>query len=267
MKVPAYMGYRPEDYLTPHARFFADVQPPLPEPARLALDKGALPAGALPPPERAAELLQAGYWPFETGYTLEPDGSQHVAVLTRMPGVQPTMWHWWFGWHGNLASRYKLWHPKAHRDARWADGEGDLGRYIGRTSLIEEYIGASMEKAAIRFIPPAELGLPEANEAIVCICARVGYSRYPIDFGWLVHELRAIPGGAEMRSRFWMGGRYIQLRKKGRLAALASSILQKTIRLPEKQARELLTHCAEEMNHLASFLPALYSEFHPGVQS
>ena len=263
MKMSTYMGYRPEDQATPYAKFFKDIQPPLPEHARLALEKGALPPGALP--EGVSILLQPGYCPVENGYTLEPDGSQKVAIHTPMPGVQPLMWHWWFGWHGSLANRYKLWHPKAHRDARWADGEGDLGHYIGRCSLIEEYIGTSMEKAAIRFISPPDLGLPNATEQAVYICARVGYSRYPLDFGWLVHQLRATPDGAEMRSRFWMGGPHIQLRKGGAAGRFLSKILQKTVRLPEKQARDLLAHCAEEMNHLASFLPALYSEFHPAA--
>ncbi|MCC7504817.1 MAG: hypothetical protein IT259_05945 [Saprospiraceae bacterium] len=262
MSASRYMGYRPEDYTTSYAQFFKDIQPPLHDTARAALSLGALPAGALPPLEQVAALLQSGYAAAETGYTLEPDGSQRVAVHTGMSGVSPLMWHWWFGWHGNLANRYKLWHPKAHRDARWADGKGDLGYYIGRTSLIEEYIGDTMEKAAIRFIPPAQLGLPDAGEGAVYICARVGYAHWPIDFGWLVHQLRATPDGAEMRSRFWMGGAHIEVRKGGAGGRLLSKILQKTVRLPEKQARELLAHCSEEMNCLASFLPALYSVCH-----
>jgi hypothetical protein len=94
----------------------------------------------------------------------------------------------------------------------------------------------------------------------VFICARLGYTRWPLDFGWLVHHLRAVPGGAEMRSRFWMGGPHIQLRVPW-LPVFFSKTLQKTVCLPERQAVELLTHCSEEMNHLARILPGLYAEF------
>jgi hypothetical protein len=39
-------------------------------------------------------------------------------------------------------------------------------------------------------------------------------------------------------------------------------LLQKVVRLPKKQLPNLLIHCAEEMQHLAAFLPQLYAEFH-----
>ena len=69
-------------------------------------------------------------------------------------------------------------------------------------------------------------------------------------------------GGAEMRSRFWMGGRHIQLRVAGNAPRLLANGLQKVARLPVQQAKDLLTHGAEEMNHLAQFLPEIYAEFH-----
>lgn len=261
MQTPVYMGYRSEDYVYPYSKYYSENIAPLSGPVREALQHAPLPAGQLPPFENAALLTTAGYGAAETGYTLESDGSLRVAVLTRMPGVTPRMWDWWFGWHGSRADRYKLWHPKAHRSARWKDGRDDLEEYIGRSSLIEEYIGTSMEKATIRFIDPAELGIPPCDpEQAVFICARIGYSRYPLDFGWLVHQVRVVEGGAEMRSRFWMGGPHIRLRFSGALPGLVSRILQKTVRLPEKQAIDLLSHCSEEMNHLAAFLPALYTE-------
>jgi DAPG hydrolase PhiG domain len=265
IKMEKYIGYRAVDHAVGYAKFYNENIKPIPAHAKAGLEKSPYPAGQLPSVEQAPALLKSGYSELETGYTLERDGSLRVAVLTAMPGVAPYMWDWWFGWHGCKADRYKLWHPKAHRNAEWKDGRADLS-YIGRTSMIEEYIGPRMEKASIRFVAPSALGFDakslENKSEVVLICARVGYTNLPLDFGWLVHQIRAVEGGSEMRSRFWMGGPHIHIRARGALPALVSKALQKLKRLPEKQAVDLLTHCSEEMNHLASFLPQLYTEFH-----
>jgi hypothetical protein len=95
----------------------------------------------------------------------------------------------------------------------------------------------------------------------VAICARLGSGDIPVDVGWLVHHVRPTPGGAEMRSRFWMGGRHVALRVR-------KSLVDKALRpiaarqLPDP--RDLMVHCAQEMNHLAAFLPALYRRFGDG---
>lgn len=261
MSVQPYTGYRQDDWNTPYSKFFNEDLASIPATVSKAVSESPYPAGALAPLERVAELQQPGYTALENGFTMEADASLRVAALTAMPRVSPPMLDWWFGWHGSADNRYKLWHPKAHRSARWQDGSADDTRYIGRTSLIEEYIGKKMEKAAIRFVPPSELGLSaESKDQAVYICARVGYAHYPIDFGWLVHQIRAVEGGAEMRSRFWMGGRHIQIRWQW-LPGFFSLLLQRAIKLPEQQGKDLLTHCAEEMKHLAGFLPDLYKQY------
>jgi DAPG hydrolase PhiG domain len=258
-----YIGYKPEDYKMPFARFYNENIAPISLHAAQALSTGNLLPGSLPSLEQARTLANPGYTAHETGYSMEKGGAIRVAVLTNMPNVSPEMWDWWFGWHGCMDSRYKLWHPRAHRAARWQDGGSDVA-YINRNSHIEEYIGSKMEKAAIQFKDPLQLGFQPDDISdktrAVYICARLGYSRLPIDFGWLVHQIRATTTGAEMRSRFWMGGPHIAIRGNNLFAKTGSSLLQKTVKLPESQAKELLTHCAEEMAHLASFLPALYSE-------
>jgi hypothetical protein len=258
-----YIGYRAADHATPWAKFYDENVRPIHPDAAKALEKCPLPAGALPPVEQASDLLRPGYTDFETGYTRESDGSLRVAVLTKMPSVSPEMWDWWFGWHGCRDNRYKLWHPVAHCSAVWQDGREDLA-YVGRVSQIQEYIGKSLEKANIAFRDPVELGFPAAELAdktqVVFICARLGYTHLPIDFGWLVHQIRRTDEGAEMRSRFWMGGRHIQVRAPW-LPAFFSKTLQKLARLPKRQAIDLLTHCSEEMNHLAGFLPKIYKQF------
>lgn len=262
-----YRGYKEADAEKPYAKYYNEnIQAVSPKIIN-ALKQSPFTAGKLLPIEDAVYLRDNGYTEIENGYSIEADGSVHIAALTAMPMVTPEMWHWWFGWHGCMANRYKLWHPKAHVSAQWKDGNQNLEAYIGRTSMIEEYIGKKLEKAAIQFVKPTELGftvedIANKNE-VVYICARLGLTTIPADFGWLIHQVRKTKDGSEMRSRFWLGGKNIQLRLNGTPSKLISTVLQKAVKIPKQQAIDLLTHCAEEMNHLATFLPQLYSDYHP----
>jgi DAPG hydrolase PhiG domain len=92
----------------------------------------------------------------------------------------------------------------------------------------------------------------------IAICARLGSGNVPVDVGWLVHHVRPAPGGAEMRSRFWMGGRHVAVRRGNRLTDGAIRPIAAR-QLPDP--RDLMVHCAQEMNHLAGFLPTLYERF------
>jgi DAPG hydrolase PhiG domain len=261
-----YVGYKQADYSTAYAKFYDETFASITLPVLKGLNDSPFAAGKIPPLSKATILKEKGYQDIENGYTLEADGSAQVAVLTPMPNVAPYMWDWWFGWHGSRANRYKLWHPKAHINAQWKDGNQSLDTYIERTSLIEEYIGKKLEKAAIQFFSPTELGFLEGDIAdkskVVYICARLGYARFPLDFGYLVHQIRQTETGSEMRSRFWLGGEHIQLRMKGALPNFLSKIIRKLRRIPRQQAIDLMTHCTEEMNHLAAFLPKIYAELH-----
>lgn len=90
---------------------------------------------------------------------------------------------------------------------------------------------------------------------------RRGAQRY-VDAGWFVHQVRSTPGGSEMRSRFWMGGPHIAVRKAPEVASKAvRPIASKLIGVSESTARNLLVYCAQEMNHLAGFLADLWESF------
>ncbi len=175
------------------------------------------------------------------------------------------MWAWWFGWHGCDTRRYKLWHPRAHLSAAWKDGQDIQGtdrRYIGRWSMISEYIGSTMLNAAIQFVEPASMGCPPDSDKAVSICARLGSGDAPVDAGWFIHHIRSTRDGAEMRSRFWMGGPHIAVRNAPGMASRAvRPIASRVLGTSEATARNLLVHCAQEMNHLAGFLPELYDAF------
>ena len=249
-----YLGYRGSDHDAPFADFFQPEMAPLPEHVVAALDHGPQAEPTLPAYDDASAILDEGYQQTENGYGVLRDSGLQVSVRTDMPGVAPEMWTWWFGWHGSDSRRYKLWHPRAHVSAQWSDDGGD-GSYIGRTSLVQEYLGSSFSRPAIQFAEPSTLGLkPDA----VAICARLGSAAIPVDVGWLIHHVRPTPEGAEMRSRFWMGGRHVALRAG---KSLADRALRPFAARQLPDPRDLMVHCAQEMNHLAGFLPALYDRF------
>lgn len=262
-----YLGYRNDDANAPFGKFFRPEMAPLPEHVVDALHHGPQGGMALPAFDDAAGVADEGYQRTENGYGILENGGFAVAVSTDMPGVRPAMWAWWFGWHGCDTRRYKLWHPRAHLAAAWKDGSDDTGRrgarrYIGRWSMISEYIGSTMLNGAIQFVEPAAMGLPADSDEAVAICARLGSGDAPVDVGWFVHHIRSTPRGAEMRSRFWMGGPYIEVRNAPGVASRAvRPIASRILGAPEATARNLMVHCAQEMNHLASFLPELYEVF------
>lgn len=262
-----YLGYSDQDLNhSRYAAFYNPVIGPLQQQVADALLIGCQAQELFPSVCEAASMIEPGYWPVETGYTLAPDMSIRVFCLTEMPGVSPRMWDWWFGWHGCEAQRYKLWHPKAHIEARWADGRPDE-RYIGRTSLITEYLGAGLRRAAISFVPPGSMGFDEArlaDQGEIMVCARIGVPGTPFKGGWLLHQVRPIAGGCEMRSRMWLGGENGALGDRpGSVARGLLWLLRPLVRQLLPDPAELLVHNAQEMAHLAGFLPGLYGEFGP----
>lgn len=257
-----YLGYRPGDGNTAWGGFFVPQMAPLPGHVVTALEHGPQADQALLGFEDVASLLDQGYHQTENGYGHLRGGGIQVSVRTDMPGVSPAMWDWWFGWHGSAASRYKLWHPRAHVSARWADGGGD-GHYVGRTSLIEEYIGSAYAKGAIQFVEPSVMGLGAAQRSDdVAICVRLGASDIPVDIGWFVHQVRATAAGSEMRSRFWLGGRHVAARGRIRLA---DHVIRPLAARQLPDPRDLMVHCAQEMNHLAGFLADIHAKFAAGT--
>lgn len=250
----------------PYARFWRPQMAPLAGHARLALDQGPLAEPLLPPLSRANEMF-AGEG-VENGFALTADGGMRIAIRTEMPDVTPAMVDWWFGWHSDSPERYKLWHPNAHVHAAWrkAPRANTRGRerYIGQTSIVDEFIGSGLLRLAISFIPASELALNDETlhdaAKATAICAHSTLAGVPIKAGYLAHLVQARSGGAVMRSRFWIGGALVAPLHP--LAAPIAAMARRQLQSTESDARALLVHCAQEMAHLAAFLPALYREFH-----
>ncbi len=278
---PRHLGYDEQERKRPFALYFRPDVRPVQGHVGDALLAGPAPAEYGYEVDDAPSRLSApGYHKLETGWTVTERGTHVVSCLTDMPGVTAPMWDWWFGWHGRDTARYKLWHPDAHRFAALGEDRSadrtlsDRQRYVGNVSYVDEYVGAELSPFAIRFVDPARMGF-EDRPGRIHVVASVGRSDLPVAAGWLVHQVRPTGAGCEMRSRFFLGhGRILALPARAltnRAAAALGSrparillppvVSRVSTRITAKLGRDLLVHCATEMNHLAGFLPALHAEF------
>lgn len=234
------------------------------------LNSGPLPYELTLKFEDRLDLFKPGYLPAEQGYSILPDGGGYIANYVRMPGVTVEMIDWWFIWHfiappsvprenGNL--RYKIWCPKEH----WDTGVDEAGlrqyldesipmreRRYGPTNFIVESVdgtGVNMMEIAAQSFHPSKFGL-DVNElnrpemgTLLTAYIQVGSPNVGI------HYYRPIPGGVELRTRYWMG---YELQDA------------KLVRRPggptEELVRQFTLHNMTEYPHLASFLPSLYAE-------
>lgn len=268
-----YLGMRPGDLDgKPYAKYWNPEMRPLQPQVREAVLHGPEAAELGFSLREADRLMEPGYLPLENGTTALRDGQIFVAVRTDMPRATGAMFEWWMGWHTMEAQRYKLWHPRAHvangtKEMRGDDPDlSDQQKYL-TTHYVTEYIGDHREDIRITFVDPASVLTKTqdllANDVSALVCARVELQSAPITIGHLIHQIREVPGGAEMRSRFWLG-------KPAFSNAASNSFRNKLVGsrwlrgrlIPRNLAHAMLVHCGMEMNHLASFLPDLYADYH-----
>jgi hypothetical protein len=248
----------------PYARFWNPQMADLSSVALQAVANSPVAESLMAPMDQAVRAIEDAE--VQSGWTITSAGAAHVNLLTELPGVTPEMVDWWFGWHSDSPERYKLWHPRAHVHAEWQRtppaGSHGRSRYVGSTSVVDEYLGSTLGRFAISFRPPEEFGLRdarvEAGVEATAVCARVGLVDVPVDAGYLLHLVTRTDGGSVMRSRFWIGLPYTTPRAAPLRAVLplARSLIRPTV----DETRALLVHCAQEMAHLATFLPELYAQ-------
>jgi DAPG hydrolase PhiG domain len=268
-----YLGMRPGDLDNkPYAKYWNPRMGPMQPQAQQAILHGTEAAELGISLAEANQLLEDGYLPLENGYTRLNTGEVFAAVLTRMPRVDEKMIDWWFGWHYLEHERYKLWHPRAHvangaqkmisDDPSLSDRE----KYLNNPNYVTEYIGSRLQRVAITFAEPStyfDVSRFQKGNIGTVICGTIAFRKAPVKFGVLMHLIRRTEDGCEMRSRFWLGNLSIQAWSPAHPVnrMLGSNQLTK-YSLPLAMGRDLLVHCAMEMNHLASFLPALYEDYH-----
>lgn len=239
---------------------------PIPERVEAAIRAGVREDLSFPLSD-AGRLLEPGNVPIEDGVIRNHDGMLTVCCRTDMPGVTARMIDWWFCWHAASSERYHLWHPHSHMRAFSREDRTHLAwqkaGYIGMASHVDEYIGKKLEKLIITFVEPEAMGLNPArfSQAKVgtAICTRGGLQDKPVDIGCNIHLIRETSDGVEMISRFWLGDIHSRVPLFGRLMNKRMNTPGKRRKLaPDEFGLGLIRHCAEEMNHLARFLPALY---------
>jgi hypothetical protein len=240
-------------------------------PIRAAVAAGVRPGALLPLSEAASVLCGLLPWPDQV--VRAPDGRVLVTCTTELPGVTPAMIDWWFGWHLPSSARYRLWHPKAHVAARVREDRthlpDDRPRYIGNVSYVDEYIGASLKKLAIEFVPPAEFGVASSlPPGATAVCARTSDRLMGGEGGRLIHLVRPTESGAQMRSAFWLGQIEHQWPLMDRLmGGMLNTRRMRQLLVPDQMALDLLLHCGEEMQHLGKFLPRLFHDQHSGHEA
>jgi phloretin hydrolase len=202
------------------------------------------------------ELLKPGYQKREIGYCSMEDGTAYLAMFTKMPRVTTEMLDWWFAWHGLESLRYKIWNKEDHFDivtnkkVQLTNKNIPLNERIwGVTHTVTEDIGFGEELINIHFMSPEDAGfnmnLLKQSEVSTIVNANG-------DTAYMVHSLRPIDNGVELRSRFWIGS---NIKDKKPI-----KILPEGVKVPELAAKRLALHCAKEFNHLAKILPSLFKE-------
>ncbi len=211
--------------------------------------------------ERRTELFLPGYQKVETGYCIMADGTGYLANLTKMPGVTPEMFEWWFAWHALEDLRYRIWDPEDHFYARQQNLEKVLDPKVpmrektwGTTHLIMEDVGLGASDLTLKFFYPSELGFDESKvgtkDCAALICA-MGHSPVAVN-AIMTHFVRETEEGTELRSRFWIGYRL----ENGNVI----KVIPDGVEVPVVVARSLLNHCMKEFTHLAAILPQVYKE-------
>ena len=228
----------PAEAQSPFAKYYHQgVKPMEPEQARAFAPHCAMdPKEAFLPWQYREYMRHPGYNAVENGYCVLPNGASYTAIHTLQPGLTDEMIR---NFNADFAPDpdlfYKIWFPGAHL-RHMADGAiEDVGwgmlelHFVAAMS--EEVLGLqdlqALDPSAIYMDGCYARGLPPGASA----------GTEPVHVV-LINEYRDIPGGREIRHRFWTGIAWDD--GQWRLA------LRPGERMPEEYARLLGVHCAGE---------------------
>ncbi|WP_344927639.1 DAPG hydrolase family protein [Aquimarina addita] len=220
--------------------------------------------------ENRLELSNPGYQKVENGWCLLEDGSGYVAVKTFFPNATAKMLDWWFVWAQQKENiRYKIWYPGAHYSMAEIDTPNTLKHpngkeNWGKSRFPVEDVGLGVSQIRLDFVPPDEFGFNEEPDSTSIVTVRVGLANGLFKHTDMIHYIRPVKGGVEMRSRFWMARDLEPMSGGLGLAAfLADNQFIKRRAMPSYAPKELAFHCATEYSQLAGFLPELYAVYGP----
>jgi hypothetical protein len=213
-------------------------------------------------------LFDPGDLPDPIGWWLLEDGTAIVANRIFFPGSTGEMFDWWFAWHPLDRLRYGIWDPEDHFDVYLQDKAKALDmsksmreRHWGSVHYVWETIGpdSGMDMVQLNFMRPGELGYDESKidtdacNALICsnnhTFGRADHADLPVT---MVHFLRPVKGGSELRSYFWFGWQIENEKPVKRLPA--------GVTIPAKLPKSLLQHSTVEYANLAAMLPEIYAK-------
>ncbi len=236
---------------------------------RQLLDQGAMdPADALSLDHWLDLLRPEGYDKVEYGYCMMPDGTGYIANYSVLPtSVTPEMRMWYVRWlniHsknlpegcGNI--RYKLWNQVDHIDHGLVDGDIKKGIYTLESLDMgggEEPIRSVRHNFDVRDYGVSEEKYQELMDAGVGITSC--WESFDCPGSHLVLSItRNCPlGGVETLSREWIG-------YKAEDGKIIRDMETPDFMLCEHYLRNVQIHNTVEQQHLATFLPDLYAEYH-----
>jgi len=247
-----------------YAKYYDLEMTPIPKEKLEILERGPIdPSKALKIQDRN-DIFKPGYLDCEIGYCVMEDGTGFLANLTRMPGVTVDMFEWWFAWHALEDLRYRIWDPEDHFYARNQNREKALDsslpmreRTWGCTHEVLEDVGGGPGVILIDFKYPREMGFDESKigtEYCGTMMCGNGRGKNPGEgpAAVMMHMVREVEDGIELRSRFWIGyhivdGKEVKLVPDG-------------VSVPLEVVKGLFAHNLKEFTHLAAILPKVYAE-------
>ena len=256
MPLAKYFYKYPLHYPTPLEMQIIDTMNPIPV------------EDAIKPQDFMSLLRPYGYDKYELGYCMFPDGSGYVATYrVRPPHITAEMERWYRNWrnlksksmvpgHGNL--RYKIWNYADHFDhyyVNWKNGsEG-----IHTTESLDLGAGDRMYDTIRHEFQLADFGMTDAwmQELKDAGCQLTSHGSYetfdePGTHLCLSYSRPCPQGGIETRSREWIGWRP----ENGKLVRDEKTFCS------EEYLRKVVIHTLVEWEHLYTFLPELYAEYH-----
>lgn len=261
----------PEEERMPLAKYFYNYPLHYPTPVEMQIinNMNPIPVEDAIAPENFMSLLKPyGYDKYELGYCMFPDGSGYVATYrVRPPHITAEMERWYRNWrnlksrsmvpgHGNL--RYKIWNYADHFDhyyVNWKNGsEG-----IHTTESLDMGQGDRMYDTIRHEFPLSDFGMTDEwmAELKAAGCQLTNHGSYetfdePGTHLCLSYSRPCPQGGIETRSREWIGW----WPEHGKLVRDERTFCS------EEYLKKVVIHTLVEWEHLYTFLPELYAEYH-----